>query len=327
MANKYTYQDWVNSTITTEEAYQYFEKGLIIDSDMLLISKDQESAYLRKIKGTLNFLKKGHLTVCKSSFVQEDAFNNYIYEIQEELDLINEENDEIAFETLNSPEFGKLSRDEVEKYLYTDWETIPGAAKGILESYNKAEGFTQFDYIIRANLLLWLKWQLKQLIDPNNEPSLDYVSRFNNIGDNKPLGVEFLNMDKQVSYKWQNKPKTELPELYQLLLANKLIHADSTLEQFISIFSAKPLKSINPVRWHDDNASELLYFIQQLEGSDGSLIEKGERANYQRLKKCFVKPDGEDFTENFRQAKQNLKSYGLAPAKQQIIDNIIKQFY
>lgn len=131
------------------------------------------------------------------------------------------------------------------------------------------------------------------------------------------------------SYTWLSNDE-DLPKLCKALIDKELIHKDTTLEQFEAVFAAKPLQEIEPkpIKWHEDNASELLHFIQQLQGSNewpnGWLIEKEERANYKRLTTCFVKPNGEQFNpETLRQTKQNLKQFGLAPAKQQIIDSVL----
>lgn len=55
-------------------------------------------------------------------------------------------------------------------------------------------------------------------------------------------------------------------ELYSLMLNKyKLIAPETTLEQFKAVFTGQPIESINPIKWHQDNASELLYFIDRLQ--------------------------------------------------------------
>jgi len=66
------------------------------------------------------------------------------------------------------------------------------------------------------------------------------------------------------SYIWQGNPDNELPELYSLLTNEyKLISPETTLEQFIAIFSGQPIEDIKPIQW---NAAKNLnaYFIEQL---------------------------------------------------------------
>ncbi|WP_162427845.1 hypothetical protein [Pontibacter pudoricolor] len=174
--------------------------------------------------------------------------------------------------------------------------------------------------------LSFIKERVVKLMTEQATDTLD-KSAFKQQGSNTPK--------EKLSYTWLSKSDTDLIELHQHLINAKLIDPATTLEQFKAVFRAQPLHIVkdNPIKWHEDNASELLYFILQLEGTDdemypdGWLIKKGNRANYKRLTACFVKPDGEQFTENFKQAKQNLKDPVLAPAKQAVIDSIVNQFY
>jgi len=45
----------------------------------------------------------------------------------------------------------------------------------------------------------------------------------------------------------------------------KLIAPETTLEQFKATFTGQPIESINPIKWHQDNASELLYFNEAID--------------------------------------------------------------
>lgn len=45
----------------------------------------------------------------------------------------------------------------------------------------------------------------------------------------------------------------------------KLIAPETTCEQFKAVFTGQAIESINPIKWHQDNASELLYFIDRLQ--------------------------------------------------------------
>jgi hypothetical protein len=44
----------------------------------------------------------------------------------------------------------------------------------------------------------------------------------------------------------------------------KLIAPDTTLEQFTAIFTGQPVESITAIKWHQYNASEVLYFNEAI---------------------------------------------------------------
>lgn len=120
------------------------------------------------------------------------------------------------------------------------------------------------------------------------------------------------------SYKWE---KYSISKLFNSV-KEKLIDKDTTKENFSNVFSEKPVKEISPVKWHDGNASELLYFITQM--MENGCITKEKRMNYNRLKGCFVKNDGKPFTENFKELKQSL-DISLSPEKTKFIDKILQK--
>lgn len=124
-----------------------------------------------------------------------------------------------------------------------------------------------------------------------------------------------------LSYKWQGDVENDLPELYQLL--SNHISNDVTLERFKAIFTGNDVSTIVPVKWHDNNASEVLYFILQL--AESKNIDEGERLNYERLKACIVQPNGQKFSANFKELKQKIDIY-LSQPKRQSIDEIVKRF-
>jgi hypothetical protein len=130
---------------------------------------------------------------------------------------------------------------------------------------------------------------------------------------------------KLISFVWQNNAENELPELFSLMLDKyKLIAPETTLEQFKAIFTGQPIESIEPVKWHQDNASELLYFYIQLLASkniDGNL----KKLDYQKLSVCFVKPDGQPYEASFKQLKTNIE-INLSDEKKNNISSLIKEF-
>ena len=91
-----------------------------------------------------------------------------------------------------------------------------------------------------------------------------------------------------------------------------------------AIFTGQPIvEGFEPVRWHDSTATELLYLIDKFEKTNN--IKYNNRSDYQKLKACFVKPDGKPFHEAFKSLKTNLK-ISLSEDKQKAIDKLIENF-
>lgn len=129
---------------------------------------------------------------------------------------------------------------------------------------------------------------------------------------------------KKTSYVWQGS-QDELPLLHNLMVNEyKLIVPETTYEQSQAVFTGQPIESIHPIKWHQDNASELLYFIDRLKQSH-QIEHNPKRADYQKLKACFVKPDGSQFDSAFKQLKTNIE-LNLSKDKQKAIDDLIGNF-
>jgi hypothetical protein len=102
---------------------------------------------------------------------------------------------------------------------------------------------------------------------------------------NKPKGKKF-------SYQW-NGLDDELKELFESMKGNFLSN-DNKLDDFIKVFSKVEINpKLKPIRWKNDVASEVLFFIKIL--NEKGLIEKFNRMDYVQLKLLFVKPDGSLF--------------------------------
>lgn len=138
----------------------------------------------------------------------------------------------------------------------------------------------------------------------------------------KPLSSRNSKKKTVYSYEWLNDAEQDLPELYNLIVG-KLITKDSKLEDFKKVFLNTPTSELNPIKWHEDNASELLFFITRLE--ETSNIEKTQYLRWERLISCFIKPDGGKFTANFKELNQKVSST-LSSSKQKFIDDIVKNF-
>lgn len=126
---------------------------------------------------------------------------------------------------------------------------------------------------------------------------------------------------KKTSYVWQKNPDKELPELYKLMIDKyKLIAPETTLEQFKAVFTGQPINEIKPIRWHQDNASELLYFNEAIQAKVDNVWHI-----YQRLAACFVKPDGKPFNAVWKSLKTNI-DINLSSDKQKAIDELVRNF-
>jgi len=130
---------------------------------------------------------------------------------------------------------------------------------------------------------------------------------------------------QKTSYVWQSNPDKELPELYKLMIDKyKLIAPETTYEQFKAVFTGQAIESINPIKWHQDNASELLYFIDRLQKTN-NIVHNPKKADYQKMTACFVKPDGKSFNAAWKSLKTNLE-INLSSDKQKAIDELVSNF-
>ena len=130
-----------------------------------------------------------------------------------------------------------------------------------------------------------------------------------------------IKIPKKTSYVWQDNPDKELPELYSLMINKyKLIAPETTYEQFKAIFTGQPIDEIEPIKWHQDNASELLYFNEAIKKKVNDVWHI-----YQRLEACFVKPDGKPFKAVWKSLKTNI-DINLSSDKQKAIDELVSNF-
>jgi hypothetical protein len=154
----------------------------------------------------------------------------------------------------------------------------------------------------------WDRWLKKYL---SNE--IDYQQK-------KPTRKS-SKQQKKTSFVWQSNPNKELPELYSLMVNEcKLIASETTFEQFKAVFTGLPIVSINPIKWHQDNASELLYFNEAIRNKVNNVWNI-----YQRLAACFVKPDGKPFKVVWKSLKTHI-GINLSPDKQKAIDELVSKF-
>lgn len=331
---KYTYQDWVEGNIKFSKygGISLFNRSYLLhelsseDTDRIAIEQNQ--AFLHYLSTAFEALKRTFISEYNYSVLKDEFLNYNLSGFKRILDTIRTEHEIIVTQAFHSGFDGRfeLTKSEVDTFLSTkvDSEEMEIFAWGFLGDVEDV-GF-EFDkeeqaplmYILRSNFYSWLVWFKKQQELKNIEPSLKVDSA------KLPKGIEDIISKGQVSYTWLGK-SDELPELYQRLIDKQLIDPDTTEEQFKAVFEAKPLQKIKeqPIKWHDENASELLYFILQLKASGN--IKNGKQTSYQRLTACFVKPDGSRFDSVFKSLKQRIE-IELSEPKQKTIREIISNF-
>lgn len=169
----------------------------------------------------------------------------------------------------------------------------------------------------RGNIIEFVN-ELKQVSRTNLDKYQrdKFISVIAELEKNEAPAVKTKRTTQITSYKSE---KYSLSKLFNAV-KGKLIDKDTPKEDFNNVFSSKPVSEINSVKWHDSNASELLYFILQL--MEKEFIAKEKRVNYNRLKGCFVKNDGKPFTENFKELKQSL-DISFSTEKSISIDKIL----
>ena len=140
------------------------------------------------------------------------------------------------------------------------------------------------------------------------------------------LFQEPIMKNKMTSYVWQNNPDKELPEFYNRMVNEvKLIASETSYKQFQAVFTGQPIdESFEPIRWHQNNSSELLYFINRLEQSN-NIQHNPKRTDYKKLKACFVKPDGSQFDVAWKSLKTNIE-VTLSTDKQKALDELVSNF-
>ena len=131
-------------------------------------------------------------------------------------------------------------------------------------------------------------------------------------------GEQPLKKLKRVSYNWIGN-HSDIPKLYRAMLT-RFILQETTETQFRAIFREEPIENTTPVKWHEDNASELLYFIIRLQ--EKRKIRQSQQQDYIKLKACFVKPDGTVFSSEFKSLRINLET-NLSMDKQKAINDLI----
>ena len=198
-----------------------------------------------------------------------------------------------------------------------NWETYK---KEFLEyRLNSLAEIEQYKFFTRKELAQ-NEMDFVQSIKPNNQVEKIMLRRYIELiekqlkqTENKPQAI--------LSFQWNSKPDEDLPELYAVMRDTySLIDQSTTLEQFKAVFTGQPIESITPIKWHSENASELLYFNNSIE-----YLVDTVKSKYKRMVLCFVKPDGEPFDAVWKSLNTNL-SNNLSQEKQNAIKQMLKAF-
>jgi hypothetical protein len=176
----------------------------------------------------------------------------------------------------------------------------------------------------KENAKFWKFDIVEKKLTPICESDLIQIDHYLNFLDQE-LNKAQNNTTKpkiKTSFVWLNNPDQELPELYKLMRDRyNLIASETTLEQFKAVFTGQPIDdSFEPIKWHQDNASELLYFNEAIKDKVNDVWHI-----YQRLAACFVKPDGKQFKAVWKSLKTNI-DINLSLDKQKAIDELVSKF-
>jgi len=253
----------------------------------------------------------------------KEEFLNHVYDIiKRNIRILKEHHFQMMINQLNS--FPDKIRDEkiILKIEKIQKEISPYVLDTESENLMVLDFFNYDDYLKfhEGKLKVLLNESLKDFI--RDKALKEVIFLLKNEYNKKKNNKETVS---KTTYQWQNNPDKELPELYKLMIEKyKLIASDTTLEQFIAIFTGQPINDIEPIKWHQDNASELLYFINRL-GQSNNIEYNPNKADYQKMTACFVKPDGKPFKAVWKSLKTNLET-NLSPNKQRAIDELVSNF-
>lgn len=219
--------------------------------------------------------------------------------------------------------FGKISFEE----------KFNADLKAYMEKYPYAtiEGFIKYE-------LSQLNSYIKKIEEYFPEDNYYYkfeeykkLQEYSSVLKKKLLHLDRVHKDKKIlTYEWNGlgvRIDKELSDLYSMMIDKyKLIAPETTYEQFKEVFTGHPIDEIIPIKWHDNNATELLYFIfrlgfgnwislksiKRIKKEDFAKIEdifeyiKYIRFDYNQLKACFIKSNGEKFNPAWKTLKQNM---------------------
>jgi hypothetical protein len=128
-----------------------------------------------------------------------------------------------------------------------------------------------------------------------------------------------------LSYDW-NLENDDLESLYQTMRGDWISY-ETTLNEFVAVFTRQPLSGIKPITWNSNSLSELIFFIKGLHQRELSGNSSDSfRLNYQRMDACFVNKEGKRF-KNFKQVNYNLDQAWSGDKRQelfQLLERFVK---
>ena len=123
------------------------------------------------------------------------------------------------------------------------------------------------------------------------------------------------------TYEWLGKADEDLPQLHRLM---KKFIGLTTITEFKKIFlKTKINEKLKPIKWHENKASEVLYFISKLM-EKGLIKDQRNRFSHKMLKSCFAPPDGNIFTQRLKQLKNNLPDNVSKSSQEELVEIIEK---
>lgn len=136
--------------------------------------------------------------------------------------------------------------------------------------------------------------------------------------DNKKLNL--TQPKKLLSYKWVGDLE-DLGQLYDIL--NGTLIQKTKKEDFIAAFSGEVIGSFKPIKWHDNNATEAIFFIKSL--MPELVFDERKRMNYDKFIGCFIKADGTCFdTKSLKTLNRNAE-VDLSMVKKLLVKDLISR--
>lgn len=168
----------------------------------------------------------------------------------------------------------------------------------------------KIDYIhlVIANQLEQPKIQLKTVSSKEESGKIKQIKQEDSPRQKK---------QKTKVYHW-NWDETQLLALYNALKSSEPRRVDCSKEEFKGIFGKGQFNG--PVKWLTNNASELIFFIMELQSQ--TYLPEVFRQDWELLQICFVKADGSVFDANFKNLKTGIDTF-LGPDTKKQIQNII----
>ncbi|MDO6389256.1 hypothetical protein Q4E40_03895 [Pontibacter sp. BT731] len=303
----------------SKELFTLWEKGLISPDDEEFNEFEilKEVAFIEHIYSRVSFLTFEFLGPYTTSFAREYTLANEIAMVNEKIQQVKSNHSKVYAEVLNGHD-GRinLSYDEIRAIFNLDYK--------LLTQQPLSLHMELLIYIKYLGVLQWIgKTENKGVVDDYHSYLREQKSnlRWPPYRESKRLRqlIDKVAQKEQVSYTWQNNPNKELTELYQRLIDKQLLHPTTTVEKFQAVFTAKPLKEVQPINWI--GAKNLLaYFIDYI--FENRLIHFNTN-QWSVAEKCFT--DGKELIKSKNRYLDNKSSkHPGKPKNYHLIDDALK---